>query len=163
MGRQDSMTIVEFPFGKGSLTTNGIQYVEVTGKTHAALNEVETATLVQPQITGYSLVEIQCSLTGATKSSSTVKDVTYKWQISDDNSTWVDLNSLGTHSANASSYVDVTYSGTFAPTGNFEGNKGVIYIRFVIQAEHGDETASGKTKNSSWVKRTYRNFTAGDS
>ena len=158
MGKELLAEVTQHPFGKGSLTTNGEQYcTEVGSIANTAYEAIETVTLRTPGF-GHELVEISFSLTGATKSSSTAKDVLYKWQISGDNSTWQDLCAEQTRGENASAYLDATLSGVFAPTGNFLGNTYTFYIRFVLKAEHGDETVTGKTKSSSWVKMLYRGF-----
>ena len=144
--------MVYHPFAKGTLTSSGTaQYsTEVTTST-TAYTAVETVTILQPA--GYTLVEIQLSLVGRVKSSSTVKAVLYKWQASDAGESWTDLNAAVTRAASAAVYADTTaQEGTFSPTGNFLGTGLSFKLRFVIQAEEdATEHASGGTKSSSFV------------
>jgi len=142
------------PFGQGSLTTNGVQYcTEVGGLTHAAFSNIETITWENPS--KMDLVQIEFSLTGAVKSSGATKYVKWKWQASDNGADWEDLIAEQTRAADASAYLDVSCSGKFKPTGDFLGTKSNFKVRFVILAEDANETVTGKTKNSSYIKATY--------
>jgi hypothetical protein len=146
---------VVHPFGAGKLTSDGVQYgTEVTGVDEDAYDEVDKATINQPS--GYTLESIEMGLTAAIKSSSTEKAVLWKWQASDDGSSWEDLMDAETEAADVSSYTDVSRSGRFGLTGNFLGDEATFQVRFVIKAEHADEAASGKVKNSCYILCRYR-------
>jgi len=143
------------PFGKGSLTTDGVQYsAEVAGITHLVWGVIQTITITQP--VGYTLEEIELGLTGAIKSSGATKHVKWKWQASDNGAAWQDLIAAQTRAADASVYADRTAAGRFAPTGNFLGTGGTFQVQMVIQAEDATETVAGKAKNSSYVLCIYR-------
>jgi hypothetical protein len=150
-----AIEVISHPFAKGSLTTDGIQYcTEVTGILHTAYTGVDTQTIYQPD--GFTLYEIEFGLTGAVKSSSSAKLVTWKWQASDDGTSWQDLIAATTRAADASAYADVSCSGRFAPTTNFIGKGSSFKVRFAAQAEDAGETVSAKTKNSSYIICRYR-------
>lgn len=143
------------PFAKGDLTTDGVQYsTEVSGIDHTAFAAIETITIYQPE--GFTLAEIELSLTAAVASSGATKDVYWKWQASDDGASWEDLIAAQTRAADASAYADVSCAGRFAPTGNFLGTGTSFQVRLVIEAEDATETVKGKTKNSSYVICRYR-------
>lgn len=144
--------IIRFPFGKGDLTSNGIQYSTLVTTSDGTWTEVEAAT-IEPDVGG-EIAEVQLSLTGSFQSSSTSKDVLFKWQARNKDGTWVDLHSAVTYAANASTLVEYTYSGTFVPVTNF--NEVPFDIRLVIQREDSGENAKGKTKSSSWIKVKYQ-------
>lgn len=146
---------VVHPFGKGSLTTNGVQYsTEVTGIDNDTYDAIETITIEQP--TGYTLEEIELALTGALDVSGTPTDnALWKWQASDDGASWQDLIAEQTL-ATPSAYTDVSCSGRFAPTGNFLGTGSSFQVRMVAKCSGATDTVSGKTKNSSYVICRYR-------
>jgi len=143
------------PFAKGSLTVTGAQYCTEVGSIGNSYTEIEAVTLTAPP--GYTLEEIGFGFTGAVKSSSTGEGVNWKWQGSDDGSSWTDLIAEQTVAADASSYADVSCSGRFAPTGNFLGTGTTFKVRMVAKSAVAvGETATGKTKNSSYIIGTYR-------
>ena len=149
------VTVQRYPFGKGSLTTDGVQYsTEITGITESAFDPIEAITFQQP--IGSVLEEIEFLLEMEVKSSSTVKHVKWKFQASDNGSDWEDLIAVQIRAADASVYAVVAASGKFAPTGNFLGKGATFQVRGVIQAEDGVETVSGKHKNTSYVTGKYR-------
>ncbi len=145
---------IEFPFAKGPLTSNGVQYSALVTTSDASWTEVESVTIDPPiESVDEGIIEVQFSLTGSFQSSSTLKDVLFKWQARNQGGTWVDLHVAKTISADASSLAEHTYSGTFLPETDF--NAVPFDIRLVVQREDGVEEAKGKTKNSSWVKVKY--------
>lgn len=148
---------VRHPFGKGSLTTNGVQYSTEVSSIGDTYTSIGTITIQQPP--GYTLEEIEFGLTGAVKSSGAGEGVNWKWQASDDGVSWQDLIAEQTRAADASAYADVSCSGRFAPTGNFLGTGASFRVRMVIKnaVTNGvPETASGKAKNSSYILARYR-------
>ena len=143
------------PFGKGSLTTDGVQYSAVVSDIGDTYTAIETITINQPL--GYTLEEIELALTVAIKSSSTVEGVNWKMQASDVGAVWEDLIAERTRAADASVYADVSASGRFAPTGNFLGTGSTFQVRAVVKsAVAAGETAAGKMKNSSYIVCKYR-------
>ena len=145
------------PFGKGNLTTDGVQYsTEVTsiGDTYTA---IEAITITTP--TGYTLEEIEFGLTNALKSSGATEGVNYKAQASDDGSSWEDISAEQTYAANASSYADKLLAGRKTPSGNWLATGATFQVRVVAKsASAGGETASGKAKNSSYIILKYRSY-----
>lgn len=149
------LELEEHPFAKGSLTTDGVQYCTEVSNIGDSYTEIEKITIRKPG--GYTLVEIEFGLTGAVKSSSTAEGVNWKWQGSDDGNSWQDLIAEQTRAADASAYADVTCSGRFKPTGKFLGRGTTFQVRMVVKsAVAGGETASGKTKSSSYILAKYR-------
>jgi hypothetical protein len=142
---------VEFPFAKGDLTANGVQYSTQVTTSDGNWTEVESVT-IEPPIDG-TIIEMQFSLTGRFQSSSTTKHVKFKWQARNKGGTWVDLHAEVTYAANASALKEYTYSGTFLPVANFQDVP--FDVRLVIQRQDAGENAKGETKNSSWVKVKY--------
>ena len=146
------------PFGKGDLTSNGEQYcTAVTGVDNDAYDAVESVTVTLPA--NARVVEISCSLTAAMEvdGAGSTDDVLWKWQISDDNSSWDDLISEQTLS-NTNAFTDQSCSGYVDIDGgtNFVGESEVFYMRHIIKSSGATDTVSGKTKSSSWVKVAYR-------
>lgn len=151
----DIVEVTHHPFGKGALTIDGVQRsAELTTSTDV-YEAVESVTITQP--TGYTLTEIEFGLTGRNKSSSTVETVVFKWEASDAGSSWEDLFAEQTHAASAAAYEEETWSGRFAPTGNFLGTGATFQVRYVIKSgSAGGETALGSTKSSSYIICRYR-------
>jgi len=146
---------VSHPFGKGALTTDGIQYSAEHTTTTDDYEAVETITFYN--LPGHTMEEIEFGLTMAIKSSGGTESVLWKWQGSDNGTDWEDLIAEQTRAADASTYQDVTASGRFAPTGNFLGTGTTFQIRAVIKSGGaGGETATGKAKNSSYIRAKYR-------
>ena len=147
--------LTEHPFGKGSLTTDGVQYAaETTSAGSAAYVAVpDLATVYRPVET--RIKEVELGLTMALKSSNSVETVLWKMQASDDNISWEDLIAEQTAASGAavSAYADKTIAGRFAPTGNFAGTANPFYVRGVVKMPAAATgTASAKMKNSGYVR-----------
>ena len=155
MERLSSVTL--HPFGKSALTTTGVQYSALLTTSTDVYETVEAVTVDLPIEAGRSsepIVEIEFGLTCEVYSSSTAESVLFKWQASEDNSTWVDIVPAVTYAANASAAKEYTYSGRFATVANF--NEVPMYLRLQIQSGGaGGETAKGRTRNSSYVRIVY--------
>jgi len=147
--------MVRYPFAKGALTTDGVQYSAEVATTDDNYKDIEVVTITQP--TGYTLDTIDLSLTAAIKSSGATESVLWKWQISDDGATWVDLIAEQTRASDASAYADVSCSGRFKPAANALLTGATFQVKFAIKSgAAGGETATGKTKNSSYIITRYR-------
>ncbi len=143
---------VEHPFAKGNLTSDGIQWSEEKATSTDDYETVEEVT-VNPPALG-AVIEFECGLTCAVKSSGATESVLFKWQARNKGGIWVDLHSEVTYAADASAYKEYTYSGRFKPVTNF--NDMPFDIRLQIKSgAAGGENAVGKTKNSSYVKVIY--------
>ena len=152
MGRSNLSEWIEHPFGKGALTTTGAQYcTAVTGIDNDAYDAIETATITLP--TNITIEEIEFGLTCACEvdGSGSSNDVLWKWQGSDDNSSWDDLIAEQTLS-NTNTFTDLTIAGRFdiGSGTNFTGAN-PFYVRLVIKSSGATDTVSGKTKNSSYI------------
>jgi hypothetical protein len=143
---------IEHPFAKGDLTSDGVQWSAEKTTTTDDYETVEEVTVSPPQLGG--IIEFEFGLTGAVKSSGATESVLFKWQARNKGGTWVDLHSEVTYAADASNYKEYTYSGRFKPVANF--NSVPFDLRLQIKSgSAGGETATGKTKNSSYVKVIY--------
>jgi hypothetical protein len=147
--------VLRHPFGKGALTTDGVQYCAEVATTDDNYKTVEEVTIQNP--IGYLLESIELGLTAAIKSSAAAESVLWKWQISDDGVTYVDLIAEQTRAADASVYADVFAGGRFNPQAGALLTGSTFKIKFMIKSgAAGGETATGKTKNSSYVLCRYR-------
>ncbi|OGO30702.1 MAG: hypothetical protein A2Z29_00540 [Chloroflexi bacterium RBG_16_56_11] len=143
---------VEHPFGRGNLTADGVQWSTEHATTTDDYEEVESVTVTPPALG--SVLEYEFGLTCAVKSSGSGESVLFKWQARNRGGTWVDLHGAVTYPANASAYREYTYSGRFQPVPNF--NAVPFDVRLVVKSGGaGGETATGKTKNSSYVRVVY--------
>jgi len=146
------MEHVEHPFGRGNLSSDGVQW---SAEKTTSTNDYETAeeVTINPPALG-AIIEFEFGLTCAVKSSSTLESVLFKWQARNKGGTWVDLHSEVTYAADASAYKEYTYSGRFQPMANF--NAVPFDVRLTVKSRGvGGENAVGKTKNSSYVKVIY--------
>ncbi len=143
---------IEHPFARGNLTSDGVQWSAEKTTSTDDYETVEEVT-VSPPVLG-AVMEFEFGLTGAVKSSGTLEAVLFKWQARNKGGTWVDLHSEVTYAANASTYREYTYSGRFKPVANF--NTVPFDIRLLIKSgSAGGETATGKTKSSSYIRVVY--------
>ena len=143
---------VEHPLAKGNLTSDGVQWSAEKTTSTDGYETVEEVTVNPPALGG--IIELELSLTCAIKSSGTLESVLFKWQARNSGGTWVDLHDEVTYPADASAYKEYTYSGRFKPVANF--NAMPFDIRLQIKSgAAGGENATGKTKNSSYVKLIY--------
>ena len=143
---------IEHPFAKGSLTSDGVQW---SAEKTTATDEYETVeeVTVNPPALG-AVIEFEFGLTCAVKSSGATEPVLLQWQARNKGGTWVNLHSEVTYAADASAYKEYTYGGYFKPVANF--NAVPFDVRLLIKSGGaGGETATGKTKNSSYVKVIY--------
>ena len=142
----------EHPFGRGDLTQDGVQWSAEHTTTTDDFEEVESA-VVSPPALG-SVLEYEFGLTCGVKSSGAAEAVLFKWQARNRGGAWVDLHSAITYPANASAYKEYTCCGRFSPVSGF--NKVPFEVRLVVKSgSAGGETATGKTKNSSYVRVIY--------
>lgn len=151
-----TIEVVHHPFGKGSLTTNGVQYSTAVTGIGTSYTEVEDVEIKQPDLDHYELVEIEFGLTGNVDVTGTpTDDADWKWQASDDGSNWEDLIAEQTESTPAAA-TDVSCAGRFAPTGNFLGTSESFHVRMVAKCSGSTDDVTAKVKNSSYVIGRYR-------
>lgn len=142
----------EYPFAKGDLTADGVQWsAEVDTTTPDTDVEVESVTLKPPALG--EVLEVEFGLTAAFRAvSSGTADLTYKWQARNQGGTWVDLHSAVAETDIGTSYVEETRSGRFQMVSNF--NALPFEVRLVIQCNEANE-GRARVKNSSYVRVKY--------
>ncbi len=146
------MEHTEYPFAKGDLTADGIQWSAEEDTTTADVDvEVESVTIKPPALG--EMIEVEFGLTAAFRAvSSATADLKYKWQARNKGGTWVDLHSQVTKSNIGTSYVEETRSGRFKTVANFDSLP--FEVRLVIQCNEADE-GRARTRNSSCVRIKY--------
>jgi hypothetical protein len=142
----------EYPFGKGNLASDGIQWsAEVDTTTPNTDVAIETVTINPPALG--TLLEVEFGLTAAFRAvSSSTADIIYKWQARNKGGTWVDLHSAVTKADIGTTYVEETRSGRFKLVANF--NSLPFEVRLIVQCNEANQGRS-KAKNSSYVRVKY--------
>jgi len=142
----------EYPFAKGDLTSDGIQWsAEVDTTTADTDVEVEDV-IIKPPALG-EMIEVEFGLTAAFRAvSSSTADLIYKWQARNKGGTWVDLHSAVTKTDIGTTYVEETRSGRFKTVANFDSLP--FEVRLIIQCNEANE-GRAKVKNSSYVRVKY--------
>ena len=142
----------EYPFAKGDLTADGIQWsAEVDTTTADTDVEVESVTIRPPALG--EMIEVEFGLTATFRAvSSSTADLTYKWQARNKGGTWVDLHSAVTKTDIGTTYVEETRSGRVKMVANF--NSLPFEVRLIIQCNEANE-GRAKVKNSSYVRVKY--------
>jgi len=142
----------EYPFAKGNLTSDGIQWSALKDTTTADVDvEVESVTIKPPALG--ELIEVEFGLTAAFRAvSSSTADLTYKWQARNKGGTWVDLHSAVTKTDIGTTYVEETRSGRFETAANFDSLP--FEVRLLIQCNEANE-GRAKVKSSSYVRVKY--------
>lgn len=154
-------TIIEHPFGKDKARSTGEQYSDEVTTTDAAWTTVESVTIEPP--VGGNIVELEVGITWAQKSSGATKYVRGRVQARNKGGTWVTIiddavspaagNPYIEDAADASGYTEHTFSGRIETEANL--NAVPLDIQVQVQREDATENATGKVKNSSYVKVTY--------
>ncbi len=142
----------EYPFAKGDLTADGIQWSAEKDTTTADTDvEVESVTIKPPALG--AMIEVEFGLTAAFRAvSSATADLIYKWQARNKGGTWVDLHSAVTKTDIGTTYVEETRSGRFKPVANFDSVP--FEVKLIIQCNEANE-GRAKIKNSSYVRVIY--------
>jgi hypothetical protein len=143
---------VEYPFGKGDLTADGIQWSVEVDTTTPDTDVVVEQVLVKPPALG-ELIEVEFGLTAAFRAiSSGTADLTYKWQARNKGGTWVDLHPAVSKTNIGTTYVEETRSGRFKPVANF--NTLPFEVRLIFRCNEEDE-GRAKVKSSSYIRVKY--------
>jgi len=142
----------EYPFARGDLTADGIQWSAEKDTTTAGVDvEVEGVTIRPPALG--QMLEVEFGLTAAFRAvSSATADLTYKWQARNKGGAWVDLHSAVTKTDIGMTYVEETRSGRFQPVTNFDSLP--FEVRLLIQCNEANE-GRARVKNSSYVRVKY--------
>jgi hypothetical protein len=143
---------IENPFARGNLTADGVQWSAEHTTTTDDYEEVESVEIAPPALG--KVIEYEFGLTCAVKSSGASEAVLFKWQAREPGGEWTDLHGEVTYPADASTYKSYTHSGRFQPVTGL--NTVPVQVRLVIKSGGaGGENATGKTKNSSYVRVVY--------
>lgn len=142
----------EYPFAKGNLTSDGIQWSAEKDTTTTNTDvEVESVTIKPPALG--AIVEVEFGLTAAFRAVfSATADLKYKWQARNKGGTWVDLHTEVTKTDIGTAYVEETRSGRFKSVASFDSLP--LDVRLVIQCNEANE-GRAKVKNSSYVRVKY--------
>jgi len=155
-------TIVEHPFGKDKARTDGVQWCDEVVTSATEWTVVESKTIEPP--VGGTIVELEVGITFAHKSASTVKFVRSRVQARNKDGTWVTIIDDGTSPASGNAYVEKAASAaayteyTLSGRIEVEANLNTVPIDIKVEVypeDDGTEHATGKVKNSSYVKITY--------
>lgn len=152
--------VIENPFAKGNLTSDGIQYcTELTTTAANVNNDVEIVTVGGDMPSG-RLIAIELGLTGVfAAATSATADLIYQWAIKNLGvADWTNLHSAVTKTNLGTGDTLETYSGNFAKVdanGVLPGvNRVPFQVKLMIQCNEANE-GQAKTKNSSRVKYLY--------
>ncbi len=143
---------IEYPFAKGDLTSDGIQWSAEKDTTTADVDvEVESVTIKPPALG--EMIEVEFGLTAAFRAvSSATADLKYKWQARNKGGSWVDLHTEVTKTNIGTTYVEETRSGCFKTVANFDSLP--FEVRLIIQCNEANE-GRAKVKNSTCVRVEY--------
>ncbi len=142
----------EYPFAKGNLTADGIQWSAEVDTTTANVDVEIESVIIKPPALGVML-EVEFGLTAAFRAvSSATADLIYKWQARNKGGTWVDLHTAITKANIGTTYVEETRSGRFKPVADF--NSVPFEVRLIIQCNEANQ-GRAKVKNSSYVRVKY--------
>ena len=142
----------DYPFAKGDLTSDGIQWSAEKDTTTVDIDvEVESITIKPPALG--EMIEVEFGLTAAFRAvSSATADLKYTWQTRNKGGTWVDLHSQVTKTNIGTTYVEETRSGRFQTVADFDSLP--FEVRLIIQCNEANE-GRAKIKNSSYVRVKY--------
>jgi len=143
---------VEYPFGKGNLTADGIQWSAERDTAGAGVDVEVEAVVVKPPARG-EIIEFEFGLTASFRAvTSATADLTYKWQGRNKGGTWTDLHTPVVKTNIGMTYVEETRSGRFKPVTDF--NSLPFELRLVIQCNEENE-GRARVKNASYVRVQY--------
>ena len=143
---------VEYPFARGPLTADGIQWSPEVDTADAGVDvEVEKVTISPPALG--KLLEIELGLTASFRAiASASADITYKWQARNKGGQWLDLHPAVTKADIGTTYVEETRSGRLGPQAGLDSLP--LEVRLVIQCNEAAE-GRARVKNSSYVRVKY--------
>lgn len=151
--------IIEHPFGKGNLTSDGVQWSDEATSTGTAYEDVESITINQiggkggPGANG-TLIEVEFGITWKQKNSSGSYKAVGRIQARDKDGTWVTIMSEKTNASNGTSYEEWTYSGRFETVTNFDEYP--FDVKVQVKSNNASGNGLALVKNSSYVKALYK-------
>lgn len=152
--------IVEHPFGKGPLTSDGVQYSAEVTSTANTYKTVEKVTIDEIGVTGGpggrgTIIEGGYAVTWGMHSSGSADKATGLISAQDkDNGTYVVLMTAQETATASTAYEYFTYSGRFASTATF--TKVPFDMKVEVKSSGTTDNAVGKVKNSSYVSVVYK-------
>ncbi len=136
------------PFGRGVLTSDGVQYSALGTSTKNAYADVEVISVTLP--VDVSVLEWNLGVTWRQKSAGTVDAAVGKVQGRNNGGTWTDLMATpSTNTTVGTAFQEFTYSGYFAATGDF--NAVPFDLKVVVKSSGTTDNAIAQVKNSSYV------------
>ena len=151
--------IIEHPFGKGNLTSDGVQWSDEATSTLGTYVDVESITINQITPAGGpggegTLIEVEFGITWAQKCDGATDKAIGKIQARNKDGTWTNLMNGITNATAGTTYEERTYSGRFETVANFQ--KVPFDVKVMVKSNGTTNNAIGKVKNSSYVKCIYR-------
>lgn len=140
---------VMHPFNVGQLTTDGVQWT--TEYTTTGDDWEIVATVYNDWPVKMNCRESEFGLTCRVKSSGAAEAVQFLWQVRNKHGAWLDLAPAVTRAADASAYLEYTYSGRVIYNG-YESQMPAEMRLKIKSAGAGGETASAQIKGSSYVR-----------
>ena len=145
----DANKSVEYPFAKGPLTANGIQWSAEATSSTTTYKTVEAVT-IQPSMAA-AIKELELGITWAQRCDGATARAVGKIQGRNKAGTWVDLMAEVTNANAGTAYEEKTYSGRFKPTGNLDAIPFELQVLVKSDGATAGVNAVGKVKNSSYV------------
>jgi hypothetical protein len=142
----------EYPFAKGNLTANGLQWSNEVDTDTADIDVEVESIIIRPPALG-EILELEFGLTAAFRAiSSATADITYKWQARNKGEAWIDLHPAVNKANIGTNYIEESCSGRFRTQ---EGLDSLPFeIRLVIRCNEAGE-GRAKIKNSSYARIKY--------
>jgi hypothetical protein len=146
------ITHTEYPFAKGNLTADGIQWsAEVDTTTADTDVEVESITIRPPALG--QILELEFGLTAGFRAvSSSTAGITYKWQARNRGGNWIDLHTAVIKENIGTSYIEESSSGRVKIRAGLDSLP--FDVRLVIKCNEAGE-GRARIKNSSYVRVKY--------
>lgn len=151
--------VIEHPFGKGDLTSDGVQWSDEATSTNVAYEVVESITIDQIEAKGGpgangTLIEVELGITWRQKSSAGSYKAVGRIQARNKGSDWITIMTEKTNTSAGTSYEEWTYSGRFETETSF--NEYPFDVRVQVKSNNGTENGIAQVKNSSYIKCLYK-------
>lgn len=137
------------PFTVGALTADGVQWSPEYTTTGDDWETV--ASVFNDWPVKMNCKESEWGLTCRVKSSGAAEAVQFRWQVRNKHGTWLDIVPAVTRAADASAYLEYTYSGRVVYNG-YESEMPAELRLQIKSVGAGGETALAQVKGSSYVR-----------
>ncbi len=142
---------VEQPFGKGQLTSDGIQWSSEVTSALNVYSTIETVT-IEPPILG-KIMQVELGITWAQKADGATDKAIGLVQVLDKLGAWNDAMTAVTNGTAGTTYEEKTYSGNLSLSTH--AVQFPFQIRVRVKSNGTTNNAVGKVKNSSRVRVLY--------